>query len=334
MINEFTKIVDKNFIIGYVLPVIIYATIFLLILDLYFPQTSNIVSKFLSQNESSILISKEGNYYEGLGLVQNLWTISIIIIISWLISIFLMLLNRGLIRFLEGYHYLETPLGKFMIKLQKRKYNRLRKKTEQLKEEYFRYKNAGEMPPAQLTKKYGNILSNFVSRYPDSKYIMPTSLGNIIKASERYPRKIYGIDSILFWSRIMLIVPKDSKDMLNSAKAQLDFAINSLYFTAIIIVEYFALSLITNTYLHVWIPVLALILFKIFYRYTLTSALEWCECIKSIYDIYRKNLLTQMGIKIPASWLGERQLWEKLNKTLRFQYPLDVLREDQPYMLQ
>jgi hypothetical protein len=39
-------------------------------------------------------------------------------------------------------------------------------------------------------------------------YVLPTSLGNILNAAEQYPKHRYGIDSIVFWTRLAMLLPE------------------------------------------------------------------------------------------------------------------------------
>jgi hypothetical protein len=57
-----------------------------------------------------------------------------------------------------------------------------------------------------------------------------------------------------------MLIPKDSTEGLNGAKSQVDFAINSIYLTLLIFLQYIAFAIYTKSLPEVWIPLVALVL--------------------------------------------------------------------------
>ena len=60
------------------------------------------------------------------------------------------------------------------------------------------------------------------------EYMMPTSLGNIIKAAELYPgdEGRYGIDAVFFWPRLYQIIPDNARSSLIDARTSLALMLN------------------------------------------------------------------------------------------------------------
>ena len=53
---------------------------------------------------------------------------------------------------------------------------------------------------------------------------MPTSIGNILRAAERRPADKYGLDAIIVWPRLWLLLPEATRTELRAAYGSLDLA--------------------------------------------------------------------------------------------------------------
>jgi hypothetical protein len=59
--------------------------------------------------------------------------------------------------------------------------------------------------------------------YPPSRSdIMPTRLGNVIKAAESYTKERYHLDAVLIWSRLQSLLPKEFADSFQDTETSLD----------------------------------------------------------------------------------------------------------------
>ena len=76
-------------------------------------------------------------------------------------------------------------------------------------------------------------------QFPDEEaWLLPTSFGNTIRAFEVYPRVMYGLDAIPGWLRILAVIPKDYRESVDNAKAQVDFWLNLWFLSILMIFEY------------------------------------------------------------------------------------------------
>lgn len=55
--------------------------------------------------------------------------------------------------------------------------------------------------------------------------VMPTRLGNVLKAAETYTRERYHLDSVLIWSRLQFALPKEFTDSLQDVETSLTLMI-------------------------------------------------------------------------------------------------------------
>jgi hypothetical protein len=163
--------------------------------------------------------------------------------------------------------------------------------------------------------------------YPKSRNeILPTAFGNAIRAFEVYSRARYGVDSIPAWSRIIAVVPDDKKDILNASKAQVDFAVNIIYLSIFALGGYLCFSYYTGSLYMILIPIMLLIIIWQGYSLAISSAISWGENVKAIFDLYRLDLLTKMGIETPGSSDSERECWREINQSFLYWDNLDDLK--------
>ena len=328
MLSEFTKIVDRNFVIGYLLPIVLFISANVLLVQLFFPQFNLYTNIFISQSQNNSTISTASDIAL-IYLIQNFLSVSLAALTAIILSIILMILNRILIRIVEGYYlFRHTPL-------QQRQLNKFRTLSGNLnrieREREEERKRTGTISPESEKKyeaQYMETLLKLKERFPPSEeHILPTSFGNVIRAFELYPQVLYGMDSIPIWVRISSLLSKESTQGLNDSKAQVDFAINSMYLALMIFLEYIAFAAINRSLLMIWIPILALGITIIWYQFAISTASEWGYQVKAIFDLYRNTLLSQMGVRIPNKWEDERIVWQKISRSFLYLDQLDIERD-------
>ena len=147
----------------------------------------------------------------------------------------------------------------------------------------------------------------------DDGRIMPTRLGNIIRAGELYPWKRYGIDAVVIWPRLQGLLPNNSLETLRAAKGDMDLWLSLAALGFIFgITACPALALLTRH------GVLFLLCWASFpfawlcYRSALSSAQLYSELIKTAFDLHRWSLLEALHLTIPTSYEEEVRIWEDL----------------------
>ncbi len=196
MFGELPKLFDRNFAIGYFLPIIAFVAASLGLIsgfDLY--------STLLPLFQTKLIIGT-----------------TIILLLSWLGGIVLLTLNRNILRLMEGYGWY-NPYRLFAW-IEKSHYRRLHRTISKLEMEYE------DLSP-KLKKKLNNSKEKAAIRFPDhERFLLPTAFGNTIRAFEVYSRVMYGLDAIPGWDRLLAVIPKDYRELVDTAKAQTDFWVN------------------------------------------------------------------------------------------------------------
>jgi hypothetical protein len=94
-----------------------------------------------------------------------------------------------------------TNVSNRLLKLLKQKETEVQERIERIDNELFRY-------------------------YPTERAeIMPTQLGNVLKASEMYAGERYNLDAVLIWPRLLPALPKEFVESFSSAKVSLDLMV-------------------------------------------------------------------------------------------------------------
>lgn len=238
------------------------------------------------------------------------------VFLVWLGAILLMALNRPLLRLLEGYgdwHPLQFRKRNLRAEFEQQVAPTLEKRRE-----ITEARSRGQ-PDPQLPENYAQRLRDAVTNFPDDiDYVLPTRFGNRMRAFEVYSRVIYGLDAIPAWPRLQAVLPTHFREMLDEAKAQLDFAINMLAGATVALVFYLVLSAIRYDLQAWWIPLACLIVGFCAQRLSLTAANQWGEYVKSAFDLYRAELAKQLGVELPRSIDAERALWGAVSRMMIF----------------
>jgi len=298
MFGELPKLFDRNFAVGFFLPVAIFITLSGLVLSQY--GFGPDVGAYL---ETKLLIGT-----------------TILGISSWVGGIVLLAINRDMYRLMEGYGAY-NPL-KIFTWLEKRRYQRVVYKLEKLDDEYRECIAAKKEFPEKSRTKRNQIMRQLAEEFPDKEeYILPTPFGNVLRAFEIYPRYMYGLDSIDAWGRLLAVIPKDYLGLIDAAKSQVDFWVNLGVAFVLLLVEYEALAMATNTPINFWIVLLLIVLGTIAPIRATSSAREWGDFVKSAFDVHRFKLLESLGVETPKNREEEKALWKKYSQAIIFRLP-------------
>jgi len=298
MFAELPKLFDRNFAIGFFLPFALAAAASLYLLDHY-----GLSGNILPVLQKDLIVG---------GTVYGL--------LSWLGGILLLVTNRDLYRILEGY-------GKFnpvrtMIWLEREHYRHLNNEIEELDNEYRKHLKAKTEFPDELRTRRNRLMIERIERFPDKEsLILPTPFGNTLRAFESYPRVMYGLESIDGWSRLLAVVPVDYRDLIDSAKAQVDFWVNLGFLSLILVVGNLSLFGIYRLRPSIWLLTVAVLVLLISPWRARRLAVEWGDYVKGAFDVYRFALLDLLSIKRPGSRKEEFETWKSFSQAIIYRLP-------------
>lgn len=145
-------------------------------------------------------------------------------------------------------------------------------------------------------------------QYPTDKTdFLPTHLGNILRAAERRPYDRYGLDAIVCWSRLWLLLPETARKDIQEAR----FTLNN----GVRVFAWSILFLVWSIW-SVWVIPLALLSALFAYCWILDSAILYGELIESVFDLYRPNLYQYLRFPLPTNPAEERAIGLQITEYL------------------
>jgi hypothetical protein len=164
--------------------------------------------------------------------------------------------------------------------------------------------------------------------------IMPTRLGNIIKAAELYPgdEGRYGMDAVFFWPRLYQVIPDSARTSLDGARTSMTLMLNICTLALVLSAGAFiALAAATVRPADAWRAAAGggAVAAWLAYRSALGPARVYGDLVRSVHDLYRGDLLAKLGFALPDTLAAERELWRNLSQQMyrRFAMSPAVLDE-------
>jgi hypothetical protein len=305
MISELPKIFDKNFAIAYFLP----------------------VSLFMAASAGLLIALGDPIRISFSSTAKTIFDVSLVAFSAWIASILLMVLNREIYRILEGYGKW-NPLRIFGPKV-RREYAYKMARLKELEDRH----DAGD-DSEELLRQHDKLMEELAQQYPDrEEFLLPTMFGNTLRAFESYPRVMYGMEAVDGWIRILAVVPKEYRELIDDAKAQVDWWVNLGVVSLAYLLEFWYLVFQkwgSGPYLHIHVlnfvvPVVVFGLFNWFLSWRATrAATGWGDYIKSAFDLYRFRLLDALSIDLPRDRTEERAIWEQYSQAVAYRLPANL----------
>lgn len=168
----------------------------------------------------------------------------------------------------------------------------------------------------------------FYYNFPrDSVLIRPTQLGNVLTAAEEYPYQIYRLDAVLWWPRLVPLLPETFRNQIDLSLMPLLALINLSALLTLLSLGCAVFLVLTDHRWWLFILVFGggLLLSWVAYQAAVSQAANYGSLIRVAFDLYRHEILKQMHIPLPQSLLDEGVLWDTLNQWIyRYIPPWDT----------
>jgi predicted ester cyclase len=220
--------------------------------------------------------------------------------LTWLVGGFLLVTTSAVtaqmfilpvLRWTEGYWpRLLSPLRFLLVALKAWQIGRQR---ERLRELHFR--GLENLSPNELIK-YAE-LDRRERQTPERNLLMPSRLGNVLRAAERQPMNKYGLSGPICWPRLWLVLPDGTKQELAAARSRLD--------ARALILLWSMLFLVWGLWIW-WAPILGLVAAAIVYRGMVDAADVYGELVVSTFDVHRMLLYQALRWPLPDNPASER----------------------------
>ncbi|HEX7407488.1 MAG TPA: hypothetical protein VF515_07530 [Candidatus Binatia bacterium] len=278
------------------------------------------------------MLPSEAVWPTGLEALDVQWKVVVISLVTLALSGALYNLNIPIIRFYEGYPWQESSLGKRWTRQYQAELTAasvrirgmrtlLRAMAKRLTEDQTVAKQYTEI--IGLWKKlWERTESGFPGRV---ELVLPTRLGNVIRAFEYYPYLQYEMDAVTLWPRLIAKIDKDYAATIDEAKTSFDFMLNSSLLSALLGLALLAVGLLRGTPLTAWSAatiwsVEVTVCAGFSYAFCLAAigrAGAWGQVVMGAFDLYRSDLLKQLGYSSTVSTQSEeRQQWYEISRQM------------------
>ena len=151
-------------------------------------------------------------------------------------------------------------------------------------------------------------LDRKLRQFPREDYdFMPFRIGNILRFAERYSLYRYGLDSIICWPRLWLLLPDATKKDIQDSRTELNNAVR-LFLWSLLFLVWTPLT---------WIAIpIALIAATFAYCWTTDAAEVYASLIEATFDLHRHLLYQALRWEIPKDQNEERRVGKQLTNYL------------------
>ncbi len=297
-LDKATGLLNRNFLLAYWFPVFTS----LGVLGLFNIWVNGTRSALNWWSSDLMIQGKETGIY--LQLIVLVGVLIIITVLAYLLLVF----THPIIRFFEGYWI--SPLRAFFTFVP----------IIGVKSDWIKKKNKRATAAKDNNlKEYSSLHSELFFGYPSKEdLLMPTKLGNVLRAAEEYSKKVYGMDSILWWPRIWILLPDSLKNEIEGAMTPIVALLNFSSIFALI-------SVLGSAYFYssgrpLWEVCLVLFaglaLVRISYLGAVAQAQSYGDKIRSAIDLYRIDLLINLSQPLPENLPKEEATWKMLSDWL------------------
>ncbi len=293
---------SKSLIMGALLPAAIFSILGLIFIEPLIPDSTF--------------------FFQPLEFFDPGWQILLLSLFILILGGLLYGLTSPIIRFFEGYPWINSHYGRWRTRVYQHKYDVIcsrYKAIYQLRD----YKDKDDEFKS-IKHIWGMISLRLNQDFPDKRHlVLPTHLGNVIRSFERYPAEQYGMDSIVLWPHLTAILSDRELIAIADAKSTLTFFLSLSilsFFLSWFILFFGLLSLPEGLFLKIILPALIFLIFsELFYMASFRPARVWGSLFRSAFDLHHLELLMKLGMITEAiPILKERNLSEKISQQMLF----------------
>ncbi|MBS1870223.1 MAG: hypothetical protein JSS99_11215 [Actinobacteria bacterium] len=194
-------------------------------------------------------------------------------------------LRLTVLRVLEGYWpRVARPLRTLLVWVWSKRIERKGARYEAL---------LAQMPLSAAQQSEAARLDVWLRRFPvDPDRRMPTRLGNILRAAEDRPRQRYGLDPIIVWPRLWLVLSEERRTPLQESRAALDGTID---------VWLLGVAFLPWVVWEWWAVPLSLLVACAAYLWARNPAEAYGDLLEAAFDVARVDLYRSLRWPLPAS---------------------------------
>jgi hypothetical protein len=239
-------------------------------------------------------------------------------------AILLAYASQYIYRLLEGYH-LPHGLAMALTRRQLRRRARLVATRDAL----------ALRPHGTHAKEYGLAVEQ-LEQYPVVSAVLPTRLGNALKAMESYGQDRFCLDSQQFWFELIATASDSMRREVEEMRAQVDLFIAAVAVFTLLAIASVGVAISTGAAGPVMLAGAAALFVPVAYRGALRNMKDWRNSVRAMVNLGRHPVAAGLGVHVPWTLEDERTMWRAVSGVLHYsdadQRPwLDVFRRGTPY---
>jgi hypothetical protein len=260
------------------------------------------------------------SHINALDAKQGIFLVLAILVFTLIIHPF----QLSFLRFLEGYwgnSWFSRIISRPLLSLHRRH----RRKLERAQI----WTNKQRKPTKEEEQLMAAAAFRLIRFFPNEDRLLPTLLGNVLRAAEDRSGTRYGLDSLVVWPRLYSIMPDKINALLDAQRNQID--LYARFCLVFLVAAPISAAFLCR--LHWWwlgIPLATLLLSRLSYRAAIAAALSYGEMIQTAFDLYRFDLLQALHLPLPPGRTSEKEFNEQLCFFLRQGKPVNFIYKHPP----
>ena len=206
------------------------------------------------------------------------------------------------LRILEGYWPgILQPLRSYFVKVQAKRQAGKRLEWERLAVRFVDLSS-------EERERYARLDADLAA-YPSRNRLLPTRLGNWLRAAEDYGWRRYGLATSVVWPRLWGVMPDTAKKEIVEARKRLDDAVGTFVYSV--------LFLAWTPWAWYWVVPSAFLGMLWAYGQAIQSAGVYGELLRAAFDLYRVLLYKALRWPLPLNPAEEEQVGRRLTYFLQ-----------------
>jgi hypothetical protein len=237
------------------------------------------------------------------------WTAVLLALTVVIVALIAEPLQVTLVRLLEGY-WGESRAGRLLAAPGKAFHRARRNRLDRIQ------RQPGGARPASVAAR--EEAARKLRSYPPTGAMLPTKLGNLLRAAENRAGSRYGLDAITVWPRLYPLLADKVTAVLDDLRDQLDIA--ARFCVVFLLATVFSVACLAG---HGWWLIVAagtLAGAALSYRAALGAGVAYGQAMEAAFDLHRFDLLTALHLPLPADLTSEVKANQQLSRFLRQPY--------------
>jgi hypothetical protein len=228
------------------------------------------------------------------------------------------------LRFLEGYwHPWLRPFQQYWLRQQQRQQLQLQQRWQQLNNLQNKLRPSGDRLTPEQQATFNRLDIQLMGYPAQTDQLMPTRLGNLLRASELRPQEKYGLDTIICWPRLWLVLPESTQRELTEARNELNTTVR-IWFWGVLFWVWARWDVVlwprwNDLVLTPWDlcpPLISLGVTLFAYRWMLYAAEVYGDLLEATFDLYRFALYRSLHWPLPPNPAAEKSCGAQLTAYL------------------